>query len=242
VKTTKASPSGTVGEANPTSDDFAAAPTSDDESAKEDAVGSDDDIAEVAADESDADATEDEEKDAADAASVSEAGTSSAARKRAPAKSRAPAKVVAADDSDDDAEEEIAGDEDVDDVAASSPTDSSRGLDQSSTRGDEPDCEIIIVVPRGKRRTSHMMSLSEYTEAISLRAEQISADGVSGTMLDSIPHGATTAREIAIAEIRARRCPLKIRRFVGSALCADGTIKNYAEIWSPNEMTHPAFQ
>jgi hypothetical protein len=103
--------------------------------------------------------------------------------------------------------------------------------------------EEIIVIPIEKRRTSQIMSLSEYTEAISLRTEQISTDGMSSAMIDEIPAQATTARDIAIAEIKARRCPLKIVRHVGRAMSDDGRhIKNYAEIWSPNEMTHPPFQ
>lgn len=101
--------------------------------------------------------------------------------------------------------------------------------------------EEIIVVPDKYRRTSHMMSLSEYTEAISIRTEQIATDGVASVMLDQIPPYLTTARDIAIAEMHARRCPLKLSRNVGR-IVEGGVVKNFVEIWSPNVMTHPLFQ
>ncbi|MCK9604133.1 MAG: hypothetical protein M0R66_07235 [Candidatus Omnitrophica bacterium] len=110
--------------------------------------------------------------------------------------------------------------------------------------------EIIVIAP-GSRRTSQIMSLSEYTEAISIRAEQIGTDGISGAMIDEadvarIPAFATgtcTARDIAIAEMKARRCPLRVTRSVGRAIDPEtGVPKNYVEIWSPNEMMHPPFQ
>ena len=101
--------------------------------------------------------------------------------------------------------------------------------------------ENMIVIPDDDRRTSQIMSVPEYTEAISIRTEQISADGSQGAMIDEIPALATNARDIAIAEMKARRCPLKIVRHVGSLVDPDGHVKNYIEIWSPNNMTHPPF-
>lgn len=101
--------------------------------------------------------------------------------------------------------------------------------------------EEIIVVPDKDRRTSHMMSLSEYTEAISVRTEQIATDGIASVMLDQIPPYLTTARDIAIAEMHARRCPLKLSRHVGR-IVEGGVVKNFVEMWSPNVMTHPLFQ
>lgn len=102
------------------------------------------------------------------------------------------------------------------------------------------------VVPDEERRTSHIMSIAEYTEAISLRTEQISASGLSGCMLDAtkneIPPNADTARDLALAEMRARKCPLKLIRVVGSMVGADSKTYSVVEIWKVNTMTHPVFR
>jgi hypothetical protein len=105
--------------------------------------------------------------------------------------------------------------------------------------------EDVIVIERDDRRTSDMASMFEFTEAISLRAEQIAADGYNAAMLreNEIPSGATTARDIAIAEIQRRKCPLKVIRQVGMTVDAlTGQAKKYVEIWSMNELILPSFQ
>lgn len=102
--------------------------------------------------------------------------------------------------------------------------------------------EEYIIVPRDERLTLQIMSIAEFTEALSLRTEQIAATGMQGAMIEVAPEGATTAREIAMAEMKQRRCPLKIVRKVGQTVDRQGNQKRFVEIWSPNEMTHPPFQ
>lgn len=173
-----------------------------------------------------------------------------AARKTSPhIKGRPPrAESVASEESEAESEigpdvEELDPDEEEPEPAASIAVQAPAG-DKPVITQDEPvknSTEIVIIVPDEQRRTSHIMSLSEFTEAISLRTEQIGSDGTQGTMLDEIPLGITSARDLAIAEIRARRCPLKLCRNVGRTI-EGGVIKNYVEMWSPNVMTHPPFQ
>lgn len=146
------------------------------------------------------------------------------------------------EESDEDAELESAADEPPSHEAAEVETSSYERMTTIESEIAKGAVDNIIVIPDAERRTSQIMSISEYTEAISLRTEQIAADGLAGSMLDELPANATTAREIALAEMKARRCPLRLVRHVGRVIEADGSIKNYTEIWSPNVMTHPAFQ
>lgn len=105
-------------------------------------------------------------------------------------------------------------------------------------RGDEDAIEEIFIVPDEKRRSSSVLSMFEFTELISVRAAQISKGGVNAAMID-IPDGISQSREIAILELMARRCPLKMMRHMGRDVLPNGKIKKYVEFWSPNDMTHP---
>ena len=98
--------------------------------------------------------------------------------------------------------------------------------------------EEIYIVPDDKRRSSSVLSLFEFTEIISVRAAQISRGGANAAMID-IPDGITRSRDIAILELMARRCPLKVMRNMGRDVLPNGKIKKYVEQWSPNDMTHP---
>jgi hypothetical protein len=101
------------------------------------------------------------------------------------------------------------------------------------------ECEENIIVPADNRRTSNILSRAEFTELLSLSIERIAREGIRGSLLDTLPPGATTAREIAIAEINARRSPYKLIRIIGTETDAQGITKKYVEQWSPNDMTYP---
>lgn len=100
---------------------------------------------------------------------------------------------------------------------------------------------VRLVVPDEERRTSHMMSIAEFTEAISLRTEQINATGMSGCMLtrEEIPPHVETARDLALAEMRAKKCPLKLIRVIGTTIGADSKPRTVVEIWKVNSMMQP---
>lgn len=104
-------------------------------------------------------------------------------------------------------------------------------------RAESENVEEIFVVPDDDRRCSHALSTFELTELISVRSAQISASGPSGVMVD-IPPELTNSRDIAIYELKMRKCPLKIQRFVGQDVIPGKTsrVRKYVEFWSPNEM------
>jgi hypothetical protein len=106
------------------------------------------------------------------------------------------------------------------------------------THGIDDAIEEIYVVPDDKRHSSSVLSVFELTEIISVRAAQISKGGANATMID-IPDGVSRSRDIAILELMARRCPLKVMRNMGRDILPSGKVKKYIELWSPNEMTHP---
>jgi DNA-directed RNA polymerase I, II, and III subunit RPABC2 len=94
--------------------------------------------------------------------------------------------------------------------------------------------EIIVVKPEN-RRTSHIMSKFEMTEAVSIRATQISQH--NNCLVDIA--GLDDPIKMAQRELAARRCPLIIRRHVGDVYNKEkGIILSYYEFWSPNEMMH----
>jgi hypothetical protein len=141
-----------------------------------------------------------------------------------------------ADPEDEDAESALSSDEDEEAV----PDTTSR---TQMSREHHAEIDEYVVVPNEERRTAQIMSRAEYTEAISLRTEQIAAEGSQWCMLDEIPPNITTARELALAEMNARRCPLKVMRVIGHEVDpVSGITKKYVEIFSPNEMTHPSAQ
>ncbi len=90
-----------------------------------------------------------------------------------------------------------------------------------------------IVVPADERRTRDVVTKHEASYLIGLRATQI--DGGSQHFLpDGHPVEGKDASQIALEEFQMRRCPLMIRRGVGTRA---GSL--VVEDWDPNHMVHP---
>jgi hypothetical protein len=87
--------------------------------------------------------------------------------------------------------------------------------------------EIIIIKPEN-RRTSNIMNLFEMTEYVSIRAVQIAK--YNNCMVDTT--GLSDTVLMAKRELMMRRCPLTLRRCVGTY-----GEKTYFEHWDPAEMT-----
>jgi DNA-directed RNA polymerase subunit K/omega len=82
------------------------------------------------------------------------------------------------------------------------------------------------VVPKGHRITSEIMTHAEYTRVVSERAKQIE----NGSPIFIILKNEHDPIKISEKEIRQKRCPLKIMRYL---------TKNIKEEWSVNEMIIP---
>jgi len=85
-----------------------------------------------------------------------------------------------------------------------------------------------IIVPREYRQTSEIMTQAEYVRVISERSKQIE----NGSRYFIELTNETEPNEIAINEIKQKKCPLSIVRYVAN----NKTIK---EIWNVNEMIIP---
>ena len=86
----------------------------------------------------------------------------------------------------------------------------------------------IRIVHPDERITSEIMTDYEFSDVLGTRAEQISTGGMV-----FIAHGdVANPREIALMEIKNKRCPLNIVRVVGGE----------CEVWSVNEMGIPLSQ
>lgn len=92
---------------------------------------------------------------------------------------------------------------------------------------DMDDTVSITICPPDDRRTSHRLSQSEMTAAIVYRSVQIEKNPKVFT--DNIV-GLTSPIEMAKQELRDRKCPLVLRRFISPTFCED---------WNINEMIHP---
>lgn len=148
------------------------------------------------------------------------------------------------EDKDEDEDEDEVADDDKSEYMGA-PVSLARPLTNTSYVGcTVAQSEEVIIITGDARRTSDIASVYEFTEAISLRTEQIAAGGLDVCMLrcEEIPESATNARDIAIAEIQMRKCPLKVMRQVGALPDATGKIKKYMEVWSMNELMFPLFQ
>jgi hypothetical protein len=93
------------------------------------------------------------------------------------------------------------------------------------------DFEYVQVIDDDKRRTPFIISPFELAEIISIRTSMIEESGMT-TLSDAEKKGLSDARDIAIAELGARKCPLRIRREVSRN--NNGPI---VEDFNPNEMT-----
>ncbi len=95
-----------------------------------------------------------------------------------------------------------------------------------------------IIVPDSERKTSDMMSRFEMTNAVTIRASQI--ERFNNPLVDTA--GMTDPVKMAKKELMNRRCPLIIRRKVGTIekSTPEGIILEvYYELWRVNEMKFP---
>lgn len=90
----------------------------------------------------------------------------------------------------------------------------------------------VVIAPE-KRRTSNIMSLTEMTEAVSIRAEQISKNPI--TLLKDI-EDLSDPIDIAKREIDHKLCPLILRRVIGTTIDPFGVITEHIEYWDVNKM------
>ena len=88
----------------------------------------------------------------------------------------------------------------------------------------------IIKVPDDERRTSNLMTIYEYTEAVGTRISQIE----NGSKIFTDYDGLYNNKQIAIKEMHDRKNPLIVRRVVKT----DGN-NIYEEHWKVREMILP---
>jgi hypothetical protein len=143
------------------------------------------------------------------------------------------------DEEENDEEENEDEENDISATAAATSVKQQRNFMYSGAAPELQECEENIIISPDDRRTSNILSRVEFTELLSLSIERIAREGIRGSLLDEMPPGATSAREIAIAEINARRSPYKLIRIIGTETDAHGITKKYVEQWSPNDMTYP---
>lgn len=87
---------------------------------------------------------------------------------------------------------------------------------------------IEIIIEGNMRKTSNRIQKMEYTELLSVRATHIA----NGMPIYIEKYSGQTPKDIAEEELRAKKCPLLIKRVVG----VEGN-KCYVEYWNPNEMS-----
>lgn len=121
-----------------------------------------------------------------------------------------------------DASGDASGEEDTE-------TPSTKTAKNASAKLDAREVDYVAVAPH-LRRTTMQMTIYERAHCISMRALAIDDGGIP--MIDVTGYG--NSREIAEAELNARRSPLLIKRSVG---VLNGI--EYFEFFSPNEMGHP---
>lgn len=85
----------------------------------------------------------------------------------------------------------------------------------------------IMICPPDDRRTSHRLAQAEMTAAVVYRSAQIEKNPKVFT--DNIV-GLTNPIDMAKQELKDRKCPLTLRRFITPTFCED---------WNINEMIHP---
>ncbi len=90
----------------------------------------------------------------------------------------------------------------------------------------------IIIIDPSSRRTSNQLSEYELTEAIVIRASQISQ---RRTVLTDVT-GLDNAEAMAFKELNDGKCPLILRRIVGNVI-KDNQVFEYVEYWDVNTMT-----
>ena len=133
-------------------------------------------------------------------------------------------------DEDEDDEDEDEEDEDVDEDAIADTKKRISEFDFIYSKSADTPSREIIVVKNEDRITSHMLSKTEITEAVSIRCAQIQKNPVVFVDIDGITDPIVMAKK----EINERKCPLVLRRFIGRYKSND-----YYEYWDINEMTRP---
>lgn len=94
--------------------------------------------------------------------------------------------------------------------------------------------EDIVVVAPDDRITTSRLSLYNVAEIISIRTDQIAR--FNNCLVDIT--GLSNAEDMAKKELMERKCPLVLRRHVGSGM-RDGKLCKFYEYWDPNEMEFP---
>jgi len=100
----------------------------------------------------------------------------------------------------------------------------------SETMASEAPTQEIIIIKNEDRTTSHMLSKTEMTEAVSIRCAQIQKNPIVFVDIEGMDDPIAMAKK----EINERKCPLVLRRFIGHYNNSD-----YYEYWDINEMTRP---
>ena len=91
---------------------------------------------------------------------------------------------------------------------------------------DNNDMKYEIIVKSENRITSHILSIYEFIELISIRASQIT----NGSYVFTDITGISDPIEMAKKELLDNKCPLYVKRLIGL---------NKYELWSPNVMSKP---
>lgn len=85
-----------------------------------------------------------------------------------------------------------------------------------------------ILVPDDERKTSNILQKFEYVAVVTARAHQIAG---GGEIYISDISDCGTEIEIAKKEVSMRRCPLSVKRYIGTK-----NNTKYYEIWKVNEL------
>lgn len=91
--------------------------------------------------------------------------------------------------------------------------------------------KVMIVKPEN-RRTSNIMSEYEMAEYVSIRTLQIASHNNCFASVGDLDD----PQKMAERELMQRKCPLRLRRYVGEGMLLDGTPVTYYEDWSVTEM------
>jgi|SRR3989344_1308125 len=96
-------------------------------------------------------------------------------------------------------------------------------------------CDVVVIAPE-HRKTSNMITKTEMTEIISIRADQISNNANVMVPVDGLDNPIAMAKK----EFNMRRCPLKLRRVVKKAYDRHRNMQvKYVEDWDVNKMSRP---
>ena len=96
----------------------------------------------------------------------------------------------------------------------------------------------VHVVADGDRVTDNRLQLTEASQVLSMRAEQISLSGTHMVLPCPELRDAHDSGAIAQLELYQRRCPLLFERQVGETERGERIV----ERWDPNEMALPAMR